>query len=81
MTVNCSGNEFIFRAYSMKVQPVIKAIKVVVHVNFGAVLIDLTRCDKLYMTPCSILIVPLCKDCGGSGICQHGKDKRVCKDC
>jgi hypothetical protein len=23
----------------------------------------------------------LCKECGGTGICQHGKDKKRCKEC
>ena len=23
----------------------------------------------------------MCKDCGGSGICEHGKHKAMCKDC
>ena len=22
-----------------------------------------------------------CKDCGGSGICQHGRERSQCKDC
>ena len=25
--------------------------------------------------------VPLCKDCGGTGICEHGRQKAWCRDC